>query len=958
MTKKVSLQFYLLLATAFFLAQSVFAQNGKEKWIDSVFQTLNTEEKIGQLIMVRVPSNSEEDQENLFDKIRSYRIGGAIIMKSGPVSHAHLVNKAQKNSRVPMLFGIEATAGVGQAIDSVLTFPPPLVLSAVRSDSLISKVGKEIAEEMKLLGLQINFSPQANFDYRSDDYPGTLMHYSDNKERVQKKALLFVKALQDNGIIAVAQHETIGTATKESAKLFFQGQPDKELFEPYRFLIDNGLKGIRTTNLPFFYMEKGQEVPAKISRIFISERIKKSLGFTGLTFTDVSVLRQVYEKPAAGDIEALAFQVGNDILIDPENISSAVKRLKKDLRKNIPLQQLLDQTVKKILAAKYDAGLAQWQPINPENLVRRLNSFEAKMLQQEVTRKSVTLVDNQNNAVPIQSLENKRFASITIGKEQKNEFTHMLSKYAHFDHFNIRSAADTAFVKVDEYDYVVIGIFPYSTSFLPTIKNFLNKLQPKQKVICHFGDPLQLNQFSDLNTAIAAYFDNPISEKTVAQMLFGAMTFDGELPVSINHSLMEGRGLSINPVQRFSYVTPEEAGMDSKTLEQIAYIARQAIDSVATPGCHVFVARKGKVVFDRSFGWYTYENKTAVTDETLYDLASITKVAATLQAVMFLQEKGMIDVYKKASLYLPALRGTNKKDITIKDMLTHQSGLLPFIPMWPNTVQEKVLMPYYYGTTKSEQYPMQVAPELYVNPVVRDSALQWVLKSKMTDRSSRTPYPYRYSDMASMLFQFMVEGLVNQPMDEFLQDHFYEPLGAETLGFKPLERFDLSRVAPTEIDTIFRKRLVHGTVHDERAAMLGGVAGHAGLFGNANDLAKVGQMLLNGGTYGGVRFFKPETVNLFTSKQYDNSRRGLGWDKPTVGDWNGPTTPYASPKTFGHTGFTGTCIWVDPEFDLVFVFLSNRVWPDRSNKLLNANIRPRIQEVIYKSIFNYCQFQE
>jgi CubicO group peptidase (beta-lactamase class C family) len=347
-----------------------------------------------------------------------------------------------------------------------------------------------------------------------------------------------------------------------------------------------------------------------------------------------------------------------------------------------------------------------------------------------------------------------------------------------------------------------------------------------------------------------------------------------------------------------------------------------------------------------------------VTDDTIYDLASITKVAATLQAVMFLAEKGTIDVNKKASVYLPDLRGTNKKDITLKDMLTHQSGLLPFIPMWPSTVQEKVLMPYYYSSAKSDQYPLQVAPSLFAVPAIRDSAWHWVLDSKMMDHGARTPYTYRYSDMASMIFHHMVEYLINQPMDEFLEQNFYEPLGATTLGFNPLKRFDMSRVAPTEIDTVYRKQMVHGTVHDERAAMLGGLAGHAGLFGNANDLAKIGQMLLNGGTYGGVRFFKPETVDIFTAKQYENSRRGLGWDKPAVGEWNSPTAEVVSPKTFGHTGFTGTCIWVDPEFDLVYVFLSNRVWPDRSNKLLTSNIRTRIQEVVYKSIFNYCQFQD
>ncbi|HMJ69984.1 MAG TPA: serine hydrolase [Cyclobacteriaceae bacterium] len=952
-----------IFLVAVLLTQSVFAQNEREKWIDSVFQTLNAEEKIGQLIMVRVPSNGEEDQENLFDKIRSNHIGGAIIMKGGPVSHARLVNKAQKNSRVPMFFGIEATAGVGQAIDSILTFSHPLVLGAVKNDSLVYAVGKEIATEMKTLGFHINFSPQANFDYRSDDYPGTLMHYSDNKERVQKKSLLFVKALQDNGIIACAQHQTVHTDAGGTLKLLHQGPPDKTLFEPYQFLIDNGLKAIRTTNLPFFYIEKNETLPGKISRIFISEQIKRSLGFTGLTFTDIPDLQEIAEKPRGGETEALAFQVGNDILIDPQNISATVRKMKKDLKKNLPLQHQLDATVRKILGAKYDVGLGNWQPINTENLVRRLNSLDAKLLQQEVIRKAITLVENQNNALPVLSLENKRFASITIGKEQQNNFTHTLSKYAAFDHYGIRLPADTSLIDIDiinRYDYVVIAVFPYSTSFLPAIRNFLAKIKPSQKVICHFGDPLQLNQFADLSTAITAYSDNPVSEKTAAQMIFGAMTFEGELPVSINHSLMEGRSLSINPVQRFSYVMPEEAGMDSKTLEQISYIARQAIDSLATPGCHVFVARKGKVVFDRSFGWYTYDNKIAVTDETLYDLASITKVAATLQAVMFLQEKGMIDVYKKASLYFPALQNTNKKDITLKDMLTHQSGLLPFIPMWPNTFDDITKSPkgYYYSGTKSEEYPLQVAPGLFISPTIRDSAWHWVMKSKMLDRQPRTPYSYRYSDMASMIFQYMIEYIVNQPMDEFLEQHFYEPLGATTLGFHPLERFNPSRIAPTEIDTIYRKQLVHGTVHDERAAMLGGIAGHAGLFGNANDLAKIGQMLLNKGSYGGVQFFKPATVEFFTAKQYDNSRRGLGWDKPTVGDWNSPTATYASPATFGHTGFTGTCIWVDPEFDLVYVFLSNRVWPDRSNKLLNANIRTRIQEVLYKSIFNYCQFQE
>jgi beta-N-acetylhexosaminidase len=799
------LKFILLLSATvlFFLPAS--AQKSRETWVDSVFHTLDNEEKIGQLIMVRVPSTSKEDQENLIDKIRSYGIGGVILVKGGPTGVVRLINKAQDLAHVPMFF----EAGT---IDSLIEFPDDVTLRAIKSDSLISAVRTETANRLKTLGF-------------------------------------------------------------------------------------------RSTS--------------------------------ALKVADLSNVDLIFGKKKSTPIPA--FQVGNDMIIDPKNLAGLIKKLKKDLRKNKPLQQQLDATVKKILTAKYDADLAYRQPVGLENLPLRLNSLPARLLQQQAFRKAITLADNHNNVLPIQSLDNKRFASITIGKNKKNEFTHRLSKYAPFDHYELKDSSSIDLDIINQYDYVVIGIY----SDVNPLKSFLQRIQPKQKIVCAFGEPLEL---TGVDAAIATYANNPLSENFAAQMIFGAMTFEGK------------QSLTTPLVQRFSYVLPEEAGVDSKTLEQVSYIVQQAIDSAATPGCHVFVAHKGKVVMDQSFGWFTYEKKIPVTDETIYDLASITKVAATLQAVMFLQEKGQIDVNKKISVYLPELRSTNKKDITIKDALTHQSGLLPFIPMWPNTVKDNILMPYYYSNARSDQYPLQVAPELFVSPVIRDSAWHWALASKMTDKPSRTPYSYRYSDMGSMIFHHMVENIINQPMDQFLEQNFYEPLGATTLGYRPLERFSPAQVAPTEIDTIYRKQLVHGTVHDERAAMLGGIAGHAGLFGDADDLAKLGQMLLNGGTYGGVRFFKEETVDLFTARQYENSRRGLGWDKPT-GDWNSPTSDLASLRTFGHTGFTGTCIWVDPQFDLVFVFLSNRVWPDRSNKLLNANIRTRLQEVVYRAIFNYCLFE-
>jgi beta-N-acetylhexosaminidase len=402
---------------------------------------------------------------------------------------------------------------------------------------------------------------------------------------------------------------------------------------------------------------------------------------------------------------------------------------------------------------------------------------------------------------------------------------------------------------------------------------------------------------------------------------------------------------------------PEAAGIDSKTLSKIEAIAREAIEIGATPGSHVLVAKDGKVVYEQSNGYLTYENKIPVSDQTIYDLASVTKVSATLQAVMFMHEKGLIDVNKKISVYLPELKKSNKKDFTIKDILTHQAGLWPFLPFWAETVKNGTQLPQYYSSISSQDYPFPVAENLFAHKSMKDSLWSWIIKAKVREKPARTTYNYVYSDMGFYILQHLAEKILNQPLEEFLEQNLYEPLGAHALGYLPLKKFPQDLIAPTENDILFRKKLLTGYVHDQGAAMHGGIAGHAGLFGSANDLAKLGQMLLQKGSYGGQRYYKPETVEIFTSKQYEPSRRGLGWDKPTPSDWNGPTTLLASNKTFGHTGFTGTCIWVDPEFNLVFIYLSNRVHPDMTNnKLLNANIRPRIQEVIYKAIFNYRQY--
>lgn len=664
----------------------------------------------------------------------------------------------------------------------------------------------------------------------------------------------------------------------------------------------------------------------------------------------------VQPKVKKGETEKQAFINGNDLLlIVPENVDAFTKTVIKSLKKDKTVADRLDTSVKKILSFKYEAGLYHKQFINTDNLIRRLHTPESALLKEQIAKAAITVVKNDSSFIPVRTLDDKSFVSLSIGSSERSSFTASLSKYARFKHYSIQNSNDTTRVSanLNDQDVIIVGLFTPADRILT---DFIKKLSQHHRVIIScFIDPIELQPFTKISTLLASYSNNDELQKATAQIIFGGLGAKGKLPVSISDSLLAGSGISTIELNRFSYELPEAAGMNSRVLDKIESIANEAISMGATPGVHVLVAKDGKVVYEKSFGTLSYDKKNPVTDETIFDLASITKVSATLQTVMYMQEKGLIDVNKKVSVYLPELKGSNKEDFTIKDIITHQAGLWPFLPFWAETVKDTSIWKKYYSKTESEEFPFPVAENMYASKAMKDSLWHWIIKARIRDKTTRTPYDYRYSDMGFYIMQHLAEKLLAQPMEDFLQKTIYRPLGAYTTGYLPLRRFPASQIAPTEKDTLFRKSLLIGYVHDQGAAMHGGIAGHAGLFSSANDLAKLGQMWLNKGSYGGVTFFKPETIELFTGKQYENSRRGLGWDKPTISDANGPTSMFASAKTFGHTGFTGTSIWVDPEFNLVFVFLSNRVNPDMTNnKILNANIRPRIQDVVYQSIFEYC----
>lgn len=947
---------------------AAYGQPEKDRWVDSVFQELNASEKIAQMLIIRLPGKDPGQVRDAQSKVKNFNIGGIIFDGGHPVAVATAVNEFQSLAATPLLIGVEARYGI--SLDSTVQFPSALALGAIRDDSLIYGLGREVGRQMKVIGANVNFSPIADL-YRADDTLSRNVSFGENPYRVTKKALAYMHGIQDEHLLVSSQRFPVAgihVSNIEKGVPSVVANVDSVFAHLYKTLFDNGLNAVTpaAVDLPLFYdnvahTKKNKFNSKVLSALFTGQWLHERMNFKGMIIAEVPDGKNFGGKLKSGEAEMYAFLGGDDMIVGSDEVGPAIRRIKKLIRKNEAYQKRLDQAVRTILAAKYDAGLWRTTPVETENLMLKMNTPGAERISKDLYEASVTVARDIKKVIPFGTLDNKRFAHLT-GDETSDsrEFQHYLGKYVHVSSFFIGDKAELNPLakSLDEHDVIFVSIFPSTRPvIIQRLKRLLPLLSPTHDIVlCDFGNQEFVSSADNFPTIITAYHNTPDMLRVLPQIIFGALKADGSLPFTASEHVVEGAGVRTPLLGRLSYTVPEDARMDSRVLERIDKIAEEAIRNGATPGCQILVARSGKVVYEKSFGYLTYDSLTSVNEETIYDLASLTKVSATLQTVMFMQEKGLIDVNKKISTYIPELKKTNKKDLTLIDLLTHQAGLVPFVPLWNQTVQDTLFLPQYYSRAKSTEYPLQVAPNLYASPVIRDSVWNWIIHTKLQEKPPRTPYSYRYSDLGFMMMQFLAEKILNQPMEDFLRQNFYEPLGAYTMGYTPLNYFPAQIIAPTEDDRIYRKTRVIGTVHDERAAMMGGIAGHAGLFSNAGDLAKLGQMLLQEGYYGGYHYYKPETIRMFTHKQFEKSRRGLGWDKPVQSDPASPTSLFASPLTFGHTGFTGTCMWIDPEFDLVYIFLSNRVFPDRNNKLINSNIRSRIQDVIYQSIFTYCAY--
>ncbi len=938
-------------------------------WADSVFKTLTPEERIAQLFMVAAYSNKDKKHFKEIKKlVQEYKIGGLIFFQGGPVRQAMLANAYQSYSKVPLFMSMDAEWGLAMRLDSTTKFPRQMTLGAIQNDSLVYEMGAEIARQCKRLGMQINFAPVVDINNNPLNPVISNRSFGENKYNVTRKALMYMKGMQDNGVLANAKHfPGHGDTDSDSHKTLptvkcSRGRLDTLELYPFKKLISQGLGSMMVAHLSIPALDTTCNQASTLTKSIVTGLLKDTLGFKGLVFTDALNMKGVSKFYKPGEVDVKALIAGNDVLLFPEDVPTAIKEIKAAIERCDISQEEIDKRCMKILLAKQWTGLNRYSKIKIKDLYNDLNTPNAELINRKLTEASLTLLQNKNNLIPLQKLDTLKIASLSLGYKELNIFQQTLSNYSPMKHFGIdkdakQGAFDTVLAELKNYNLVIIHINNTNNKpdknfgLTPQVMAMLKAVMKQNKVIVNVAaNPYILAKMDSLQFAdglIMSYEENDYSNSYSAQLIFGGVAASGKLPITPSPDFTIGTGIQTKAI-RFKYTIPEELGADSKALSKIDSIALKGIKDKVYPGCQIFVAKNGKVIYQKSFGFHTYDNELPVKNDDLYDLASITKIAATTATIMKLVDEKKMNMDEHLGTYLPQLAGSNKQNIVLREMLTHQAGLKDWIPFWVKTMDNGEYKKSIYNKTRTDSFPRRVAENLYITKNYEDTIYKQIIESPLKDAGK-----YHYSDMGYYFLKKIIEAKTFVPEERYVVKYFYAPLGLPTMGYKPRDRFDLKRIVPTENDTKFRKQLIIGDVHDPGAAMLGGVGGHAGLFSNANDLAVLMQLFMNKGEYGGVRYFDSTTVSEFTKCQYcKDNRRGIGFDKPEMNpDKDSPVCGCVSYLSFGHAGFTGTLAWADPANGLVYIFLSNRVNPSATeNKLAKSGIRTKIQEIIYEAV--------
>lgn len=989
-------RFLLLLLSCWFSAMATIAQtttnllrqvdrDRMEHWVDSVFDSMSYDERIGQLFMIIAnPTTDNRNIQRLTKYVNEIKIGGILFHKGNPESQADVTNRMQKLSKVPLWVSLDGEWGLSMRLSGTTRFPKNMMLGAIEDNSLIEAYGREVARQCKEMGIHINFAPDIDVNSNEDNPVIGLRSFGESAGAVSDKGLAYARGLEGEGIISVAKHfpghgdtsedshETVPVVRHSRARL------DSVELLPFKRYIYEGFAGVMTGHLRVPALDNGPD-PASFSNRIVSGLLKSEFGFTGLCFTDALAMKGAASVDQNPSVRALL--AGNDVLLSPASPIRDFEAIKEAIDEGVLSLESIEERCLKILRYKYIAGLNDYHPVELNGLMERLNSPHAAWIAAKLNSEAITVLKNEDRVLPLKELDRKRTAVLSIGEGEQSKFQEMINRYDSVAHFSIGRNSSAAqvnrvYARLAKYDRVICGIH---TVRIPESQAFRELANKKEMILAFFTLPYACKNYQkSINAAkavVMGYESTPLAQEFAAQVIYGGIGAKGKLPVSIPGLYFAGTGLFTEKT-RLGYHEPEEVNANAARLNVIESIVNEGLEKKAYPGCRVLVAKDGLVIYDKAFGFYNYGSREEVTMESVYDLASVSKATGTLLAVMKAYDEKKFKLNDKISSFLPELKESNKRDVTIKSMLYHQSGIVPTINFYLRAIDKGSYSGSLYSGAKNKSHPVrfdaktyvrndfgflpglvstspksgfssEIARGLYLHDSFKDSIMKDIVDSKLG-----TVGRYRYSCVNFILLKMMVERQMGEPMDRLLRENFFRKMGMTSTTYNPTRWMDTTLIVPTEYDGFLRRQLLRGYVHDEAAAFQGGVSGNAGLFSNADDLAKLLQLYLNLGVYGGERLLSEETCSLFTQTKSPTCRRGLGFDKPQPGNPKAsPCGALAPASVYGHTGFTGTCFWVDPDNRLIYIFLCNRVTPSRvNNKLSTLDIRTRVQDAIYKAI--------
>ncbi len=952
------------------------------RWADSIYNSLSPDQRIAQLMILRLSAYDYDKKTPIYyesevaDAIEKYNVGGICLFQGHPEKLANIINALQHKAQTPLMTCIDAEWGVGMRLfDSVAALPHQMMLGAMQDASIVYDYGQLVGAQCKRLGINVNYAPVVDINNNPNNPVINDRSFGEDKYKVALYGTQYMKGMQDAGVMACAKHFPGHGDVAVDSHLDLpvinksMAQLDSLELYPFKAIFKAGVGSVMVAHLYIPAIDSTPNRATSISAKNIKTLMRDTLGYQGLTFTDALEMQGVKKFFPDGAASVQSLIAGNDMLCLPGDVALSIKKIKAAINANQLSWLDIEAHCKRVLLAKFAFGMAHFDPIRTGGITKDLNNGVAEM-KKLVAQNALTLLQPSAEAFyPIAKDEASPLSEIAyvgIGISDDNAFSKALRKqfnaatfFFNYTEDRTRISSTIDLIK-SRYKKVIIGIHQYSRTpannfglSAAAIELATQLQQQTNSMSFVFGNPYAIKNFSAAKNILACYEDDTCTQQAAIALLQGDIDARGKLPVTVCATLPFGSG-TVVAVENDPYcATATAQGMNVAQLKRIDSIAKDAIAAKATPGCVVWVTKNGKVVYNKAFGHFNYDKKERVTPSAVYDLASVTKVAATTLAVMKLYEEGKIKLDKKLGNYLPWLKGSNKAGITLANCLLHQSGLVHYIPFYKETIDSSGLpLTRYYRHQPSDSFNVRVAEGLFLRKDWKDTMLLRIAQSPL-----QTPGKYVYSDNNFILLAKVVEAVSGMPLDEYVTNNFYRPLGLSSIGFHPAAAIAATRLAPSELEPQFRQQLLRGDVHDPGAAMFGGVSGHAGLYSDAADLGALIQMLIDGGQFNGKPLLQKKTIDLFTAYNSRSSRRGLGFDKP---EKDNPlrAEPYpcagAPSSIFGHTGFTGTCVWADPANQLVYVFLSNRLTPQgaNNNKLVKMNVRTKIQEAIYQSLNN------